>query len=170
MTARERLRARGLPTTIVPLAAAPAHEVRAAAAAVDEARRAYLAAEERGDDLTSYSRAETAAREALDACYLDATVTALSAERMEGLLSEHAATAEQADEGMQWNPDTFVAALLAEAVTFDEAERWSFEEWQDACTGSLALGEVTALFDAAYSLNGRGIDLRVGKESEQMPS
>lgn len=170
MSARERFLKRGLPTAIFPLAAAPSHEVEAAAAAVDEARRAFLAAEQRGDDVTPYRATLDEAQAVLDSCYEDATVRALPSELMEDLLTDHAPSAEQAKDGLAWDPETFVPALLAEAVRFAEGETWTVEEWTEAIVGGLSLGEVSGLFDAAYSLNGRTLDLRVGKELRGTPS
>lgn len=168
MSARERLARRGLPQTTYPILAVPIDEVGTARAVVDEARRAFLAAEARGvTELDPYRAAERDARAALNLCYEEATLKALPQTVMERLLEEHLPTQEQAEKQLRWNPGTFIPALLALAVSFADGERWTVDEWAEwTATGAnspLALGEVSLLFDTAYGLNTRPLDLRMGK-------
>jgi len=159
---RDKLDARGLPETTHPIRTGRVADVKAARERLDEAirlRDKALGIDERLEQEVRDARA------ALDALYEDVVVRALPPVDYEALVAEHPATDEQADDGLLWNPDTFVPALLAACVDLP----WSAEEWVELCTaGPLALGEITALFEAAVQINSRAPDLRLlGKGSAQ---
>jgi len=157
MSLREQLLARGLPETTVPIRKGRIADVKAARERLDEAVRLRDKSPGIEEQLEQEVRD---ARAALDALYEDVTVRAIPPADYETLVAEHPPTDEQLDEGMDWNPSTFVPALLAATVD----QPWSEQEWVELCSaGPLALGEVADLFEAAVKINGRGLDLRWGK-------
>lgn len=165
MSLRDKLATRGLPETTHPIRTGRVADVKAARERLDEAirlRDKALGIDERLEQEVRDARA------ALDALYEDVVVRALPPAQFEALVAEHPPTDEQADEGLTWDPATFVPALLAACVDLP----WSAEEWAELCTaGPLALGEITALFETAVQINGRAPDLRLlGKGSAQTPS
>jgi hypothetical protein len=101
-----------------------------------------------------------AAQEAIEACYEQVTITALPPADMEALLAEHPPP--EGSKGQKiFNPATFVPALLAACVESDVAE----EDWAVyVTTGAMTIGEVSALFDAVWSLNYRAPDPSVPKD------
>lgn len=145
MSLRDRLRARSRPTATFDLRVED-----------DTAARAELAAAvaEGGDP----ERVD-AAQDAVDACYETLQLTALPPADMEALIAAHPATD---GSGGQWDPATFVPALLASCVDSDVTE----DEWGEYVSkGPMSVGEVRDLFDKAIAVNYRGPDPRVPKGS-----
>lgn len=160
MNLRDELRTRGLPRSSFPLCKVQPADAQAARAALDEAIRVR----DRTPGIAPHlERAVTDAKSVLAACYEDVTVRALPRGDMEALIAAHPPADQQS--GLAWDPESFPPALLAAAVEFADGEVWSEADWRDMTSGGgpLALGEVSELFDAAYSLNKRVVDLRVGR-------
>jgi hypothetical protein len=133
---KDRLATRPRPTTTFPLR-------------IDDDRvaRLELTAAEADEDEDRI----VAARLAVDACYEQLTITALSPVAMEELREAHPPTEEQRKKhGALFNPTTFVPALLAACVDSDVSE----EDWAEyTTTGAMTPGEVNALFAAAWELH-----------------
>jgi hypothetical protein len=89
----------------------------------------------------------------LDACYEQLIITALPPVEMEALLAAHPATdAQRAKDKTVFNQDTFVSALLAACIDSDVTE----SDWQEYTTkGAMTIGEINALFAAAWEINYR---------------
>lgn len=83
---------------------------------------------------------------------------ALGGRKFDDLVTEHPPTTEQRLNGADWNPDTFVPALLAR-VSVDP--RMTEPEWRDEVCRSddWSPGEVQDLFGRAMRLCGKGIDV-----------
>lgn len=166
MSLRDRLRARQLPTETVRLPLDPAayaraeRELDAATWALEEARaRASV-------DVAELRARVASAREVFDACEVETvTVRALPPAEWEALLDEHPPTDEQRAAGAQWNLHSFRPALLAASVVpADGDEPSGLDEWEQfAKDGTLAAGELNALFNTAVSLNLRAPSSAVGK-------
>ena len=163
----ERLRARKLPTEIVRLPIDPSEYARAerdletALWALEEARAGGSV-----DVAVQQARVDTA-RAVLDACECEQiTLRALPPAEWETLLDMHPPTEDQRANGAQWNVTTMRASLLAAAVVPDEGDDPLAEaDWEQlAKAGSLASGELTALFNAAVRLNVRAPASAVGKD------
>jgi len=124
----------------------------------DTAARAELAAAQAaGDDARV-----AAAQAVVDACYEQVTITAVAPKTMEELRAAHPPTDIQRDRDKkaEWDPATFVPALLAACVDSDITEA----EWAEyTTTGSLNSGEVNSLFNAAWEINYRVPDINLKK-------
>lgn len=92
-----------------------------------------------------------AARLAVEACYEQITITALSPNKMEDLREKHPPTDEQRKKhGALFNPTTFIPALLAKCIDSDVTE----ENWAEyTSTGTMTPGEVNDLFNTVWNLH-----------------
>lgn len=144
MGLKDRLAERKRPSTIYQLRIDDDSAARAAL----EAALAYRSPTGSGD-----SGRVAAAQAEIDACYETLTITALPPVEMEALLAAHPATdAQRGKDKTVFNPDTFVAALLAACIDSDVTEA----DWQEYTTkGSMSTGETNALFAAAWEINYR---------------
>lgn len=90
---------------------------------------------------------------------------AIPADVWEALAAAHPPTAEEAEQGADWNISTFRPALLALSVVTPEGEEPLTEsDWgQLATSGAMAAGELTLLFNVAVALNDRSPLASVGK-------
>ena len=164
----DRLSARKPPTEVVRLPIDPSEygrverELESATWALEEARAG-------GDvDVAVLQARVDAARAALAECECEEiTLRALPPAEWETLLDMHPPTEEQRATGAQWNVTTLRAALLAAAVVpADGDDPLAEADWEQlAKAGSLASGELTALFNAAVRLNVRAPASAVGKDS-----
>lgn len=102
-----------------------------------------------------------AAREAVEACHEQVTVTALPPAELEELLEAHPPLpADQAKK--MFNPVTFVPALLAACVDSDIDE----QSWAEfTTTGAMTRGEVADLFNTVWDINHRIPSPSLPKES-----
>lgn len=82
------------------------------------------------------------------------TVTALPALRFDELLAEHPPTDAQRFDGLTFDPETFVPALLAACVDGG----WSAQDWVEQMRAGTS--EVVELFTTVYELNRRIPDVR----------
>lgn len=162
----DRLRARKVPTEVVRLPIDPAQyaqaerELEAATWTLEEARARGSA------DLADLQARVDSARVALATCECEElTLRALPPAEWEELLGLHPPTEEQRAAGAQWNVTTLRAPLLALSVVAAEGdETLSEADWEQLAKASaLASGELTALFNAAISLNVRAPSSAVGK-------
>lgn len=144
-----RLRARQLPETV--LRVCDDEKVKKAwKAATDRADLARRAAEDNPKDRparlehAAADKALAAAQAAYDEASIMLRFRALPRPALEALFKAHPATEEQQEDGSDWNPDTFPAALIAAAsvdgMTPEEA-RELLDTWSQA--------EANALFWAA---------------------
>lgn len=168
MTFKDRLRGRGRPQVTYPILTATLAEAQAANADLAEAREALARAQSAPDGhllVERYEQAVATARAVVAACYEHVTITALPPADMEALIGDHPPTAAQAEDRATWNPVTFVPALLAACVSFGPDEpAWPVEDWAEETTsGTLSLGEVNGLFQAALDVNSRSPDPQTGK-------
>lgn len=110
------------------------------------ARSELEAAETDGDE----SRI-VAARLAVEACYEQLTIIALSPNAMEELREAHPPTDEQRKKhGALFNPTTFIPAFFAACIDSDVTE----EDWAEyTSTGSMTSGEVNDLVNKAWDLH-----------------
>jgi hypothetical protein len=148
------------PTATVPLPLDPT-AYQAAEDELEDARRALLDAQRRGDVLEPFQSRVEAAEKALDEqpCTVF-TVHAIPPKRWDELSAQHQPTAEQRQQGWQWNIPTFRPALLAEAAEPKfEPERWVVL----AATGKIAPGELDTLFAQAVRASNRIPRVDVGK-------
>lgn len=145
MGLKDRLSARRRPTATYSLRidddATARAELGAARAAGDEARI-------------------VAAREAVEACYEQVTLTALPPVELEALIAAHPPPQNMQGQKI-FNPATFIPALLAVSVDSDVTE----EDWTEYYTsGAMTTGEVAHLFDAVWTLNHRPPDPSLPKD------
>lgn len=167
MSFRDRLRERGRPQVTHPILIATRDQLAAAEQQLVDAAAGLTAAQSGGDlhVVEHYQQAVTAARAVVAACYEHPTITALPPADMEAMIGEHPPTAAQAEDGATWNPVTFAPALLAACVSFGPDEPgWSAQEWaEETRHGTLSLGELNSLFQAALDVNSRSPDPLTGK-------
>lgn len=123
----------------------------------DDVARAELAAAQVAADDDRIAVAQAA----VEACYEQVTLTALTPVALEELLAAHPATDKQrAENKTMFNSDTFIAPFLAACVESDVTEA----EWIEyTTTGAMTTGEVADIFNAAWALNYRVPDLNVKK-------
>ena len=123
----------------------------------DTAARTALVTAQASGDPTRIAEAEAA----LDACYEQLTITALPPVELEELLKQHPPTdAQRAAGHTTFNPDTFVAALLAACIASDVSEA----EWMEYTTkGAMTAGETNSLFNDAWDINYRVLDQNIKK-------
>ncbi len=166
MSLRDRLRDRQLPTQVVPIAVDMEAHARLSRE-LDEAVFALEDARARGVfDLAALRHRVDQARTALDGLEVEpVTLRALAPAEWEALVEMHSPTDEQQAGGAQWTVSTFRPALLEASVVPAEGEEPLTEtEWEQvAKDGTLAMGELSALFNAAVALNLRGPSTSVGK-------
>jgi hypothetical protein len=164
----DRLRARKPPTETVQLPLDPEayayaeRELLAATFELEEARASGSA------DLARLQARVDAAKAKLDECECEEiTLRALPPAEWEALLDLHPPTEEQRANGAMWNTTTFRPALLAASMVPAEGEEpLSEADWDElGKAGSLAAGELIALFNAAVGVNVRTPSSAVGKGS-----
>lgn len=98
-----------------------------------------------------------AAQLAVEACYEQLTITALSPLDMEELIQAHQPTDElrKRNANVLFNPATFVPALFAACVDSDVDE----ESWAEYTSrGPMTPGETNSLFNAVWGVNYREPD------------
>lgn len=165
-TRRDRLRARALPTTTVPLPADPvAHAI--ATAELERAEGALQSARARDvPDLDVHLRAVQLAQDALDALPVDVyTLRCLAPKRWDELVDAHPPTDEQRKAGWSWDVRSFRPAVLDACVlTPDNEEPLGLRGWVEiAEEGQMRPGELDLLFAEAVQLNARQPRVTVGK-------
>jgi hypothetical protein len=117
------------------------------------AERARFLAEAAPDDARAARHAADAdsalqkARDELDAASEFLTFLALPREALEDLIAEHPPTAQQAEDGSVFNPDTFPAALVAAS----SLDGMSEQEAAELLT-SWSTPDANALWDAAWQV------------------
>lgn len=165
-TQRDRLRARSLPTRVVPLPRDPV----AHAAAVDAYTRAMVAssAAGRGPEREATQQQLLDAKAALDAAAADVevfTLRCLPPSEWEALRAQHPPTAEQQKQGKDWDPAGFRPALLAACVVPPPQEAaYTVADWLEfARDGRVSVGEQDLLVATAVVLNTRAVQLSAGK-------
>ncbi len=122
----------------------------------DSTARAELAAARAAGDESRI----VAAQEAVEACYEQVTLTALSPVDLEALIAAHPPPAELQGKKI-FNPTTFIPAVLAVSVDSDVTE----DDWSEYYTsGAMTTGEVAHLFEAVWSLNHRPPDPSLPKD------
>lgn len=162
----DRLKARRPPTEIVRLPIDPTEYARAERD-LESATWALEEARARGSvDVADLQARVDFARTVLEACeFEEVTLQALRPAEWDALIDLHPPTDEQRATGAQWNVVTMRPALLAAAVVPAEGDApLSESDWEQLAKASgLASGELTALFNAAVSLNVRVPSSAVGK-------
>lgn len=159
----ERLRNRRRPTVTLTIC-----DDHAAKQALGEAqyaeRQAQRSAETAPDDpgakkaLAAARRAAQKAQQAVDEASIRLRFQALERKDFEALKKAHPPTEEQAEDGFEFNIDTFAPELIAasslDGLTADDA-RTFLDTWSNA--------EANALFDAAWGVQGESrMDLGKG--------
>lgn len=165
---RERLLARTRPSLAVSVRVEqdPAADAELAAARA-ESRQANL--RERDDEIAEVQARVDAAQAAVDAGFVRFTVSAVAPAELEALVAAHPPTDEQqaqvkkrGAQALEWNPDTFPAAVLAACVDSDMSET----DWTSFLRdGPIGAGEVSVLWRAALAVNDRAPDVHVGNGS-----
>lgn len=170
MSARDRLRARSLPTERVSIPA-DMDAWDAAQRELQEAAAALLDAQRRGDrDEHKHQERRDAAQAAVDAQEtIEFVVRAIPPSQWEALVDEYPAK-EGASHGWDFHPDTFWSPMLAATVTL-EGEPWTVAEQDEMlAAGNLNVGERNTLVNTAIRLNTRTVGAHVGKGSAQTSS
>jgi hypothetical protein len=163
----DRLRARELPTAVVPIPVDAVAYARLDGALQQAVWRLEDARSRGGGDIGVLRAEAQAAQAALDGCAVDlVTLRALPPAEWEALVDAHPPTEEQLNGGAQWNLQSFRPALLAVSVVADDGDApVSESDWAAlAKEPSLTGGELAALFHAAVTLNLRGPSASVGKD------
>lgn len=151
---RNRLAARARPILTMTICDDTDVKQRLATAQYTE-RRAKAALEDAPDDkdlkkVLATAQAETeAAQAAFDEAAIVLRFQALRRPDFEALKKAHPATEEQAEDGMQFNPESLgpelIAAASLDGITVDEATEY-LTEWSE--------GEAALLFDTAWQVQG----------------
>lgn len=165
MSQRERLLGRRIPPTRVSIRADFSVESDIALGVVDTARQALLAAQARGDDPAPFQQRLDEAEAAAEAFYEVLTVSPIPANQYEALVDAHPPSEDLRKQGYQWDPVTFVPALLAACIGQDEDDPMTVEDWAKLASepAAVASGEIAALFQVCIQVNDRSPDVRVGK-------
>lgn len=126
----------------------PTEAEHALRVAVAEVRLARL--REEPEVLAEAERVEQAAREAFDACHFRLTFVNLPPHEFEELVSEHAATPEQAKDGDPWNRVKLAPELLARCTVDSDltAEEWAAELASERWSAADALAVYRRALDA----------------------
>lgn len=148
---RERLNARKRPTATLTICDDQEIKQALANAKFTHMRVTALAAETADDDTTkAVDDAQAAldeAQQAHDAAAIVLRFQALERESFEALKAEHPPTETQAEDGAEWNIDTWGPALVSAAsldgITVEDAARY-MRTWSP--------NEAVALYDAAYNV------------------
>lgn len=164
MSQRERLLGRRLPPTTVRIRVDFSTESDSIRAELESAQRALAEAVTAEEVASARQRVDTC-QARWDACHEVLTVNPLAPHAYDELISAHPPTDEQRDHGFEWNPDTFVPALLAACIGQDADDPMTEQDWAEwiSTPQAAASGEVALLVHTCIQVNDRSPDIQVGK-------
>lgn len=164
MALRDRLRTRQLPQATVGIRIDWSQESYSLHLALEQAKARLDIARERGESAIALTTEVDQLRAQVDAQYEYVTIKALPAAEMEAIVSANPPTDEQKRQQptLNWNPETFLPAILAATVEGPETT----EDWTEMIrSGELVMGEVNTLVMTALELNDRSPSVSLGKGS-----